>query len=83
MREALAAALAGGAPAAGAGAGPAVGGLVPFPHSWQGLVNRSMRIQDVYVGAVPIPRFIKKKKIYWREVSISVILTRVACVFWI
>ena len=28
---------------------------------WQGLANRSMRIQDVYVGAVPIPQFIKKK----------------------
>ena len=27
---------------------------------WQGLANRSMRIQDVYVGAVPIPQFIKK-----------------------
>jgi len=25
------------------------------------LANRSMRIQDVYVGAVPIPQFIKKK----------------------
>ena len=24
------------------------------------LANRSMRIQDVYVGAVPIPQFIKK-----------------------
>ena len=28
---------------------------------WQGLANRSMRIQDLYVGAVPIPQFIKKK----------------------
>ena len=27
---------------------------------WQGLANRSMRIQDLYVGAVPIPQFIKK-----------------------
>ncbi len=25
------------------------------------LANRSLRIQDVYVGAVPIPQFIKKK----------------------
>ncbi len=25
---------------------------------WQGLANRSMRIQDLYVGAFPIPRFI-------------------------
>ena len=25
------------------------------------LANRSMRIQDVYVGTVPIPQFIKKK----------------------
>ena len=25
---------------------------------WQGLANRSMRIQDLYVGAVPIPRCI-------------------------
>jgi hypothetical protein len=30
---------------------------------WQGLANRSMRIQDVYVGAVPIPLCIKKKSI--------------------
>jgi len=30
---------------------------------WQGLANRSMRIQDLYVGVVPIPRFIKKKSI--------------------
>ena len=28
---------------------------------WQSLANRSMRIQDLYVGAVPIPQFIKKK----------------------
>jgi hypothetical protein len=28
---------------------------------WQSLANRSMRIQDLYVGAVPIPHFIKKK----------------------
>ena len=28
---------------------------------WQSLVNRSMRIQDLYVGVVPIPQFIKKK----------------------
>jgi len=27
---------------------------------WQGLVNRSMRIQDLYVGQVPVPRFIKE-----------------------
>ena len=27
---------------------------------WQGLANRSMRIQDLYVGPVPIPRFIKE-----------------------
>ena len=27
---------------------------------WQGLANRSMRIQDFYVGPVPIPRFIKE-----------------------
>ena len=27
---------------------------------WQSLANRSMRIQDLYVGAVPIPQFIKK-----------------------
>jgi hypothetical protein len=26
---------------------------------WQGLANRSMRIQDLYVGLFPIPRFIK------------------------
>jgi hypothetical protein len=26
----------------------------------QGLANRSMRIQDLYVGPVPIPRFIKE-----------------------
>ena len=26
---------------------------------WQGLANRSLRIQDLYVGAVPIPRFIR------------------------
>ena len=25
---------------------------------WQGLANRSMRIQDLYVGAFLIPRFI-------------------------
>ncbi len=25
---------------------------------WQGLANRSMRIQDLYVGPFPIPRFI-------------------------
>ena len=31
-----------------------------FGH-WQSLANRSMRIQDLYVGAVPIPQFIKKK----------------------
>jgi hypothetical protein len=29
-----------------------------FRH-WQSLGNRSMRIQDLYVGAVPIPQFIK------------------------
>ena len=27
---------------------------------WQGLANRSMRIQDLYVGPFPIPRFIKE-----------------------
>ena len=27
---------------------------------WQGLANRSMRIQDLYVGPVSIPRFIKE-----------------------
>ena len=27
---------------------------------WQGLANRSMRIQDLYVGQVPVPRFIKE-----------------------
>jgi hypothetical protein len=33
---------------------------------WQSLANRSMRIQDLYVGAVPIPQFIKKKsRDYW------------------
>ncbi len=29
-------------------------------RNWQSLANRSMRIQDLYVGAVPIPQFIKK-----------------------
>ena len=28
---------------------------------WQSLANRSMRIQDLYVGSVPIPQFIKKE----------------------
>ena len=27
---------------------------------WQSLANRSMRIQDLYVGPVPVPRFIKE-----------------------
>jgi hypothetical protein len=27
---------------------------------WQGLANRSMRIQDLYVGPFPIPRFNKE-----------------------
>ena len=31
-----------------------------FGH-WQSLANHSMRIQDLYVGTVPIPQFIKKK----------------------
>jgi hypothetical protein len=30
---------------------------------WQGLANCSMRIQDLYVGAFPIPRFIKNNSI--------------------
>jgi hypothetical protein len=30
---------------------------------WQGLANRSTRTQDLYVGAVPIPRFIKNNPI--------------------
>ena len=30
------------------------------------LANRSMRIQDVYVGAVPIPQFIK----LWRPMMV-------------
>jgi len=28
---------------------------------WKSLANRSMRIQDLYVGSVPIPQFIKTK----------------------
>ena len=28
---------------------------------WQSLANRSIRIQDLCVGSVPIPQFIKKK----------------------
>ncbi len=31
--------------------------------SWQGLANRSIRIPDLYVGAFPIPRFIKNNLI--------------------
>ena len=30
---------------------------------WQGLANRYMRIQDLYVGPVPIPRFITVRNI--------------------
>ena len=52
---------------------------------WQGLANRSMRIQDLYVGAFPL--FIRNIPFYcWggmnvyreEEVCISVIVTRVA-----
>ncbi len=32
---------------------------------WQSLANESMRIQDLYVGAVPIPQFIQKKSRSW------------------
>ena len=35
---------------------------------WQGLANCSMRIQDLYVGAFPIPRFIKNNSIRGQNV---------------
>ena len=46
---------------------------------WQGLANRFMRIQDLYVGPVPIPRFIKEysyllvgKYVVWFSILILV-----------
>ncbi len=35
-------------------------GVVLCVGYWQSLANHSMRIQDLYVGTVPIPQFIKK-----------------------
>jgi hypothetical protein len=40
------------------------------------LANRSMRIQDVYVGAVPIPQFIKKKS---RDVCVKLRVRQDKC----
>ncbi len=37
--------------------------IMLWVFGWQGLANRSMRIQDLYVGAFPIPRFIKNNPI--------------------